>query len=278
MQPSAAFFLCYTLDMNTFMEKNHQIIIRIIVILAVLLGLFLLVSTFVQLKSYKYVGSGLPASNVITVQGHGEVEKAPDTAKFSFTVQNEAKDTATAQDVVSKKVTQVKAALINAGIDEKYISTESYNSYPNYEYNNVRCITTPCPPTQTLKGYVVSQNVKVNVKDLSKAEIVADILGKNGVTSIDGPNFGFEDNNEVNNEARDEAIADAKEQAEKLADALGVSLVRIVSFNENGGGREIAPMAYDSKAMNGSAASVAPELPTGVRNVTSSVTISYEIR
>jgi uncharacterized protein YggE len=261
------------------MEKYQTVIIRLVVIIGVLLGLFLLVATLVQVKSYKYVGSGLPAANVITVQGHGEVDKAPDTAKFSFTVQNEAADTATAQDVVSKKVAQVKADLIAAGIDEKYITTDSYNSYPDYQYNNVKCVTVPCPSQQTLKGYIVSQNVKVNVKDLSKAEAVAGILGKDGVTSIDGPNFGFEDAHEVSNEARDAAIADAKVQADKLASSLGVHIVRIVSFNENGGNGGVMPVAYGAKsAMADASAPAAPTLPTGVQTVTSDVSITYEIR
>ncbi len=120
--------------------------------------------------------------------------------------------------------------------------------------------------------------MKVSVKDLSKAETVAGILGKNGVTSIDGPNFGFEESDEVQNEARDEAIADAKAQAQKLADALGVHIVRIVSFNEGGSGGGIAPMAYDAKATRNEMAASAPSLPTGVRTVTSDVSISYEIR
>ena len=261
------------------MEKYHTIIIRLIVIIGVFLGLFLIIATFGQVKSYKYIGSGLPASNVITVQGHGEVEKAPDTAKFSFTIQNEAKDVATAQDVVSKKVDQVKKDLLAASIDEKYITTDSYNSYPDYQSTTIECFRAPCPsPQQTLKGYIVSQNVKVNVKDLSKAETVAGILGKDGVTSIDGPNLGFEDSHEVSNEARDKAIADAKVQADKLADALGVKIVRIVSFNESGSNAP-RPM-YDKSVMGMSAqaAPAAPSIPTGVQTVTSDVSITYEIR
>jgi uncharacterized protein YggE len=264
--------------MQTFIEKYQTIIIRTIITIAVLLGLFLLVATFAQLKSYKYIGSGLPASNVITVQGHGEVDKAPDTAKFSFTIQNEAKDTATAQDAVSQKVTTVKTDLMAAGIEEKYITTDSYNSYPNYEYRTDSCIKAPCGNQQVLKGYIVSQNVKVSVKDLSKSEAVAGILGKDGVTSIDGPNLGFEDAHAVSNEARDEAIADAKVQADKLAQSLGVSLVRIVSFNENGNN---VPRAYDTKAMSAMAPQTAgsvPNIPTGVQTVTSDVSITYEIR
>ncbi|MEO5646652.1 MAG: SIMPL domain-containing protein [Candidatus Paceibacterota bacterium] len=264
--------------MQTFMEKYQTVIIRLVIIIGVLLGLFLLVATLVQVKSYKYVGSGMSASNVITVNGHGEVEKAPDTAKFSFTIQNEASDTATAQDVVSKKTDQVKKDLIAAGIEEKYITTDSYNSYPDYQYNNIKCTTAVCPSSQTLKGYIVSQNVKVTVKDLTKAEPVAGILGKDGVTSIDGPNFGFEDSHVVSNEARDAAIADAKVQAEKLADALGVHIVRIVSFNENGGGNPVSPMAYGMKSAMMDSVASAPSLPTGVQNVTSDVSITYEIR
>ncbi len=260
------------------MEKYQTVVIRLVVIIGVLLALFLLVVTLVQVKSYRYVGSGMPAANTIVVQGHGEVEKAPDTAKFSFTIQREATDTATAQGVVSKTTDQVKKDLIAAGIEEKYITTDSYNSYPDYEYNTVKCVTTPCPSQQTLKGYIVSQNVKVSVKDLTKAETVAGILGKDGVTSIDGPSFGFEDSHEVSNEARDAAIADAKVQAEKLADALGVHIVRIVSFNENGGGGAMVPVAYGMKAMSADSVAAAPSLPTGVQTVSSDVSITYEIR
>lgn len=253
------------------MEKYHTIIIRLVVIVGVLLGIFLLISIFAQAKSYKYIGSGLPAANTITVQGHGEVDKAPDTAKFSFTIQDEQQDVATAQNNVSKKVDTVKKDLLAAGIPEQDITTDSYNSYPDYQYgpNNNR----------TMKGYIVSQNVKINVKDLSKSETVAGILGKDGVTSIDGPNLGFEDSHEVSNEARDKAIVDAKVQAEKLAMSLGVHLVRIVSFNDNGGNGGVMPVAYGMKSQAASSdAAMPPSIPTGVQTVTADVSITYEIR
>jgi uncharacterized protein YggE len=172
--------------MHTFMEKYQGAIIRIIVLLAVLLGLFLLAATAGQVKAYKYIGSGLTASDTITVQGQGTVEKAPDTAKFSFTIQDEENNTATAQAVVSKKVTLVKNDLIAAGIASEYITTDSYNSYPDYQTNTPACLGGACASgTQVLKGYIVSQDVDVSVKDLTKTETVAGILGKDGVTSID---------------------------------------------------------------------------------------------
>jgi uncharacterized protein YggE len=262
------------------MEKYQTIIIRIIVLVGILLALFLLVATLGEVKSYKYIGSGLPAANAITVQGHGQVDKAPDTAKFSFSVQDEEKDTASAQDVVSKKVSAVKADLLAAGVADKYITTDSYNSYPDYQYSTGMCIKgIVCPPggQRTLKGYMVSQNVNVSVKDLAKTETVAGILGKDGVTSISGPNFGFEDPHAATNDARAKAIADAKIQAQTLADSLGVHLVRIVSFNENGGTPQ--PI-YDKRMMTASAIApqAAPSIPTGVQTITSDVTITYEIQ
>ncbi len=264
--------------MQSFMEKYQTIIIRIAVCLAVLLGVFLLLAIIGQVKSYKYIGSGLPAANTITVQGHGEVDKAPDTAKFSFTVQDEEKDTATAQAAVSKKVAQVKSDLVAAGIADQYITTNSYNSYPDYVQTNAPMIVGQPTTSQTLKGYIVSQSVDVSVKDLGKTETVAGILGKDGVTNIDGPNLGFEDPHEASDEARDKAIVDAKVQAEKLAQSLGVHLVRIVSFNDNNSGGNVTPVAYGMKSMDASAAVPAPTIPTGVQTVTSDVSITYEIR
>jgi uncharacterized protein YggE len=263
--------------MESFIQQNKITLIKVIVVIAVLLGFFLIAATCVQVKSYQYVGSGLAATDTITVQGQGTVEKAPDTAKFSFTIQDEEQNTASAQGVVSKKVTQVKNDLIAAGIPTAQISTDSYNSYPDYQTSGSVCTAAGCNSgTQSLKGYIVSQDVTVSVKDLTKTETVAGILGKDGVTSIDGPNLGFDEPNEVQDEARDAAIADAKVQAQKLASSLGVRLVRIVSFSDNAGS-PVVPVMYDAKAMTATAAPAAPSIPTGVQTVNDTVSITYEI-
>ena len=68
-----------------------------------MLGLFLLVLTISSLKQYHYIGSGVAASNTITVSGDGEVFAVPDTATFSVTVQEEAKDVKAAQEDATKK-------------------------------------------------------------------------------------------------------------------------------------------------------------------------------
>ena len=122
--------------MPTFIEENKGLIKFIALFIAV----FLVVASLAKLKEYRYIGTGV--NNTITVQGNGKVDRTPDTAKISFTVEDEQKDLKTAQDNVSAKVDAVTKTLKDQGIEEKYIKTDSYNSFPEYDYvNTIRCIT-----------------------------------------------------------------------------------------------------------------------------------------
>ena len=76
-----------------------------------MLGIFLLILSISALKQYHYIGSGVAASNTITVSGDGEVFAVPDTATFSVTVQEEAKDVKAAQEVATKKGNDIKSYL-----------------------------------------------------------------------------------------------------------------------------------------------------------------------
>ena len=261
--------------MHTFIEKNQKLIIGVVLVL----GLFLLASTVKVMRESRFVGSGLNPTNTITVSGKGEVNKSPDTAKVSFSVRTEKKVLKEAQDEVSAKIGKIKTELIAKGIEEKYIKTDSYTSYPQYDYNQARCYSAYCPPSNpTLRGYEVAHSITVSVKNLDTVESVLGILATNTVTDMQGPNFGFEDDKMIAREARDLAISDAKVEAEKLAKSLGVRLVRIVSFSENGGGY---PMPMYAKADLGTAMNMnerTPEIPVGEQKVSSNVTIVYEIR
>lgn len=259
--------------MNEFIMKNNKLVLGI----AVLFGLFLLATTAVKLKEYHFVGSGLNATNTITVSGTGKIDRSPDTAKISFSVMDEQKIVKSAQDSVSKKIDAITKDLKALGIEEKYIKTDSYNSYPQYDYPICTSYNCPKPNTPTIRGYQVTHSITVNVKDLDKVADVLGVLAKDGATNISGPNFGFEDDKAISREARDMAIADAKGEAQKLAKSLGVSLVRIVSFSENNGGY---PITYARAEMAGNMTkdAVAPSLPIGDSTIESNVTLVYEIQ
>ncbi|MBP6856233.1 MAG: SIMPL domain-containing protein [Candidatus Pacebacteria bacterium] len=222
--------------------------------------------------------------STISVTGEGEVFAVPDTAEISFSVRNDAKVLADAQKVVSDKVAQTLKLLKDLGIEEKNIKTQSYTSYPKYDYGNTEVVCmaigcpTPRPGTPVIVGYEVSQMITVKITDTENVSSVLEGLAKIGVSDMNGPNFTIGDEDGLNAQARKLAIDDAKEKAKVLAKDLDVRLVEIVSFSEDGS--TPYPMYYSKAGMAGDAVaeSSAPELPRGENKLTSRVTITYKIR
>jgi len=246
-----------------------------------MLALFLLVATIGELKGLRFIGSGVAASNTISVTGDGEVFAVPDTATFSVTVQEEAKEVKDAQDAASKKGNDIIAYLKQQGVDEKDIRTTDYSVNPQYDYTNTVCTQGYCPPgKQVLRGFQVSQTLTVKVRDTKKAGDLLAGVGSKGASSVSGLSFTIDDQEALEAEARDKAIAKAQDKAEILARSLDVRIVRVVGFSEGGGG---GPIFY-AKAMSleadgrGGAVAPSPEIPTGQNKITSNVTVTYEIR
>jgi len=119
----------------------------------------------------------------------------------------------------------------------------------------------------------------VKVRSTEDAGKALALVGENGATNISNITFTVDDPDKILDEARAEAIQDAKEKAGSLAKALGVRLVRVVSFYDNTGG---GPMPYYGEAMGGDMMKVssapAPTIPTGENKVTVNVMVVYEIR
>ena len=266
-------------------KRFFNAVLTAVILLSVLLG----VKSVNALKESSYIGRGTIASNILSVTGTGAVFAVPDTGMFSFSVVETAKTIKEAQDKATKKINSAIDALKELGIAEKDIKTTGYNSYPKYEYQNAVCpmdatagasrVTLYCPPgKQTLTGYEVSQSITVKIRKTEEAGVVLAKMGSLGVSNMSGLDFVIDDPDAAQAEARDKAIQDAKEKAKVLAKSLGVRLVKIVNFEEgNRGGPIYYEMAVQGKAMDASAP-VPPQLPVGENKITSTVTITYEIR
>lgn len=249
------------------------------------LALFLLAATFAEFKGIRFIGSGVNATNVISVSGSGEVFAVPDTATFSVTVQEEAKEVKIAQDAATKKNNDIIAYLKSGGVDAKDIQTTDYNVYPQYDYEtSTSCREgVPCPPygRQVLRGFQVSQTLTVKVRDTQKAGDLLSGVGSRGASQVSGLSFTIDAQKALEAEARGKAIDDAHAKAETLAGQLGVALVRIVGFSEGGGGQIYyakATMAMDSLGRGGAEAPPSPEIATGQNKIMSNVDVTYEIR
>lgn len=262
--------------------QNKNIIKLVTAFLAVL-SIFFVVKVLAEFKSYGYIGNQYGSQNTIVVSGDGEVFAVPDIAEITFDVTEEAKLVPDAQKKATEKMNAIIASLKKAGIAEKDIKTVGYNIYPDYEYQTKSIICPAgsyCPPDgkQVLVGYNVSHNILVKIRKTDQAGAILSSLGTQQVNNLSGINFTIDDEDKVKSDAREKAIADAKSKADKLASQLGVRLVRIVSFSENGN----YPIYYGKTMAMGSDARAesvpVPEIPMGENKITSSVTITYEIR
>ncbi len=263
---------------NTLFEGSAGALIKKMILVAIiLLAVLLAVESLSRFMGLRYVGAGLPATNVISVTGHGEKLAIPDIALFTASVVVVKPTVADAQTEATSKANAMTAYLKEQGIDEKDIQTSDYSVAPRYEWTVSNCVGNCTPGKQVLTGYEVRQTTTIKVRDTAKAGTLLAGVGSKGATEVSGLTFTFDDPSMPAEEARAKAIADAKEKAEKLADELGVRLVRVVSFNESGNYPQ--PMAYGRGGVVAMDAKVAaPEISVGQNKVQSDVTITYEIR
>jgi len=246
-----------------------------------MLAIFLLIMSISSLKEYRYIGTGVPATNTITVSGDGEVFAVPDTGEFSVTVREEAETVEYAQTEATKKINAIIAYLKEAGVEDKDVKTVGYNVNPKYEWTQTACVNGYCPPgKQNLIGFEVSQTLTVKVRDTKKAGELLSGVGGKGASEVSGLSFTIDDEDKLRSEARRAAIEEAQEKANVLARELGVSVVRVVGFYEDAGGYQPYYGKGGAVALDAAMAerAPAPELPVGENKIVSNVNITYEIR
>lgn len=248
-----------------------------ITLVLVLLAAFLLALTIKTVKEVGYVGGGIAPTNAISVSGVGEAVAVPDTAEFTFSIIEEGATAAAVRDAATKKEGDAIKALKEKGIEDKDIKTVAYELAPKYEWKQVGCVRYPCESKQVQVGFALNQSVRVKVRDLDKAGEMLEALTSKGVQSVGGLTFTIDDEDKIKSEARKVAIENARAKADKLAADLGVTLVRIVGFSEDGN----YPMPYYEAAVSADTRTMVkstPVVPAGENQVTSNVTITYEIR
>ncbi len=265
-----------------FGEEGARRISKWTAISLVLFSAFLFVKVIGEFKKLPNIGKEIYPQSTIMVTGEGEAYAIPDIAFFNFTVTEVGDTVSQAQEKLDQKINKSLASVRGGGVEDRDIKTTNYNVYPKYEWEQIYCVTTPCPQGKnTLVGYEVSQTVSVKVRDTEKAADLVTKVGAADVSNISGLEFTVDDREKYVAEAREEAIKEAKEKAKVLAKQLGVRLGDIIYYNDNSG----YPGPYYAEGMGGAdmmkVSAVAParaELPTGEAKITSNISITYEIK
>ncbi len=263
--------------MQTFFSiKANQVLASIVLLMAIVaLGAY----ANLTLKQAEYTWGG---PTTITVNGEGEVLAVPDVGQFSFGVEAEGQDAVTAQNESATKMNAIIAHLTESGVAEVDISTQSYNLFPRYRYEERVCVAGSfCQPgEQVMDGFTVSQMVSVKVRALDTAGTLISGVGERGATNISGLTFTVDNTDTLEAEARALAITNAQAKAVELARSLGVELDEMSGFyevEEGGipyygmGGEKMMAQANDM-------AESVPELPAGQQKTVKRVTITYQVK
>jgi len=204
---------------------------------------------------------------LITISAEGQVLGKPDMATLNSGVQTNAPTAKAAMSQNAAQMEKLVAALLNAGIDRKYIQTSSINLSPQYDYSSAR---EGQPPR--FIGYQASNQINVEVRDLKRVGDLIDAMVGAGATNLNGPTFGIADPSPLLRQAREKALRTARERAEFYAAQSGYKSVRIVSINEQGGGY---PMPVPMMAMAREAAAPATPVEPGQLATSAVLSVQY---
>lgn len=191
-----------------------------------------------------YVNSAQGAP-VITSQGQSSLKAQPDLVSVYVLIESRNTTAELAQASNAALATAVLNRLATIGYANDSLQLASYNVYPDYDWSNGR---------QTTKGYVVSQQVIVYVKEFSQvSRIVNEVIGAGALVSSINFELSSAKQNEYKTQLLAEASSDARVKAQAIAKGLGKKLGALVAV-ETQDSYYPGPVAYYSRATDGGAA------------------------
>lgn len=266
--------------MSNFVKENEgllKIIGMALVLLLVLSAVSFGIGTLNQIKEGRYIGKDAVTRNTITVSGEGEVFAKPDLAAVNFTVLEGAKTVEVAMEAGTTAMNEIIEKMESLEIEEKDLKTTSFSINPRYEWRSEKILSFPSEGRRVLVEYEVRQILEVKIRDMDKIGEVIKAGTDFGANQVGGVNFTVENEDKFKEEARKLAINEAKQKARKLASQLGVNLVEIVNFHENG----TSPRYYSKERMQtdamGKGSGTTPNVETGENLIKVNVNITYEI-
>jgi|SRR3989344_2393343 len=238
-------------------QSNITGIIAIIVVLGIV--------TFGVLKF-----SGLTNSNekTIDVSETATITKPADRLILSVGVETQAESASEAEDKNKEISNAIYSGLISLGLNEEEYSTESYNVYPNKNWENGGEIT----------NYNVIHTIKIDTEKLELAGEILDTAVENGANNIYGLQFTLKEETEksAKEESYRKASENARIKAESIAQGLNVKITKIVKITDTSINYipYLKEVAYADVAAGSSGINIQP----GDVTVTASVSIIYGFR
>ena len=170
-------------------------------------------------------GAALADGTTLSVTGSGTVLVESDLAIVTVGVQETSKDVLEAQSTVNEKIAAIKQALLDAGVEESEINTDSINIYANYDYSD---------NTEVIVGYTARNSLSVRTTDMDNVGSLIDAAFVAGANTLDNVQFTVLDDTQAREQALTMAVEDARRKADVLASAAGLQVASIERISEGG--------------------------------------------
>lgn len=245
-------------------------------VLVVFIGIFIFTEIRNNNREYDYIGKNPEYQNTMTFTGDSKMSVKPDVAYLNMGLQTEKKSVSDAQNENAETMSEFIAKLkSDYEISDSDVQTADYTVYPQYDWYDGE---------QELRGYQVSQNVQIKVKNLDNVSGILGLASEFELNQVNSLTFGVDNKDEFLEEVRGEAIEEAKAKAQKVANDLGISLGRITNFYESSSDGSIRQPYYnvnyvkeEALGMGGAVDSVASSVEAGSSEIVVNVNITYEI-
>src|SRR3989339_1152400 len=210
-------------------------------------------------------------SQTLIVTGVGNVNVEPDTATITLGVQTDEKTASKAQSKNAEIMQKVIDSIKSFNIPKDKIRTSKFSIWPKMKYEN---------GSSSLIGYTCSNQVTIIISDeLEKVSKIIDKGTSAGANQVLSINFSRKDILPYRKEALKLAVDAAKSKARAIADAAGLTLVRIEKIQE----QELNNWGMLTQQANISADRVlggesSTPIYGGDINVTMSVNVTYVVK
>lgn len=154
----------------------------------------------------------------LRLEGTGIIRVKPDIAVAFIGVVTEDKDLSKAQQENAEKTNKVIDAILELGIADKDIKTESFSITPEYDYVEGK---------QVFRGYRVTNNLRITIRNIQQVGEVIDTAVANGANSVYNVNFGLSNREAVYNKALSLAILNSIDKARAVEKTLNIILDEI---------------------------------------------------
>ena len=217
-----------------------------------------------------------PEVPTLTVSATGTLSVVPDTVFVTFGMGTAGKSLAEVQRQNNAVMQKVTERLRELQIEKERIQTSSFTVSPQYNTPAPKRPADAPPAPPEIIGYMVSNTVTVEVRNLEKVAAVIEESLTAGANHFQGLHWALRDEQQAKLTALKSAAAKAREKATALSEALHVKLGRLVAVNEDG--PVVRPVPRASRSMMAmESGGGEPPVFSGEMKVEATVTLSYEI-